>query len=181
MSSFFDLFRPKKKREVKVLLLGLDNAGKSTILKVLKGEKVTNLPPTKGFNFQKIEYNKVSFVVWDLGGQKAIRQYWEDYYQKDNDVLIYVIDSSDNYRLDETGKELYNILQQPELNGMPLLIYANKQDLNLALSADEILSELNLDKINDRNWTIIACSALTKEGINEGLDWIIKVTENNNS
>ena len=177
MNSLIDFFKPKKKKEIKGLVLGLDNAGKTTILKAFKGETAKNLPPTKGFNFQKFEYKKTNFELWDLGGQKVIRKYWEDYYQNENDAIIYVIDSSDSYRLEETGKELYSILQQPELSGVPLCIYANKQDLNLALSADEILEELDLDKVVDRNWTIIACSALTKQGLAQGLDWLIKCEE----
>ena len=87
---------------------------------------------------------------------------------------IYVIDSSDTYRLDESGKELYSILQQPELSSLPILIYANKQDLNLSLSAEEILEQLNLNRIIDRNWTIISSSAITKQGLSIGLDWLIK-------
>ena len=174
MNELLQFFKPKKKKEIKGLILGLDNAGKTTILKAFKGETAKNLPPTKGFNFQKFEYNKTIFILWDLGGQKSIRKFWEDYYQKENDCIIYVIDSSDSDRLEETGNELYSILQQPELSGIPLVIYANKQDLNLALTAEEILDQLYLDKINDRNWTIIACSALTKQGLSSGLDWIIE-------
>ena len=179
MNELFEFFKPKKKKEIKGLVLGLDNAGKTTILKAFKGETAKNLPPTKGFNFQKFEYKRTFFTLWDLGGQKSIRKYWEDYYQKENDCIIYVIDSSDSYRLEETGKELYSILQQPELSGTPLVIYANKQDLNLALSADEILEQLDLDNITDRNWTIIACSALTKQGLSSGLDWLIEYNNEN--
>jgi small GTP-binding protein len=168
----------KKKKEIKGLILGLDNAGKTTILKSFKGETKLNLAPTKGFNYQKFDYNNTTFILWDLGGQKTIRKFWEDYYQKENDGIIYVIDSSDSERLEETGKELYNILQQPELSGVPLLIYANKQDLNMALSADEIMEQLGLEDIDDRNWTIIACSALTKQGLSTGLHWLIECCSN---
>ena len=108
----------------------------------------------------------------------GFRRSKEDYYQKENDGIIYVIDSSDSERLEETGKELYNILQQPELSGVPLLIYANKQDLNMALSADEIMEQLGLEEIDDRNWTIIACSALTKQGLSTGLNWLIECCSN---
>ena len=119
------------------------------------------------------------FTLWDLGEQKSIRKNLEDYYQKENDCIIYIIDSSDSYRLEEIGKELYSILQQPELSWVPLVIYANKQDLNLALNAYEILEQLDLDNITDRNWTIIACSALTKQGLSSGLDWLIELNDQN--
>ena len=168
----------KKKKEIKGLILGLDNAGKTTILKSFKGETKLNLAPTKGFNYQKFDYNNTTFILWDLGGQKTIRKFWEDYYQKENDGIIYVIDSSDSERLEETGKELYNILQQPELSGVPLLLYANKHAVNMALSADEIMEQLGLEDIDDRNWTIIACSALTKQGLSTGLNWLIECCSN---
>lgn len=174
MNDILSFFNLKKKKEIKGLILGLDNAGKTTILKSFKGETVLNLPPTKGFNFQKFDYNNTTFILWDLGGQKSIRKFWENYYEKENDCIIYVIDSSDSERLEETGNELYNILQQPELSGMPLVIYANKQDLNMALSVDEILEQLGLNDITDRKWTIIASSALTKLGLSTGLNWLIE-------
>ena len=160
-----------KKKEIKILLLGLDNAGKTTMLKSLLGETVKNLPPTKGFNFQKINYKNTDFKIWDLGGQKSIRKFWDNYYEQQNDALIYVSDTS---RLEESGKELYLILQQPELSNLPLLIFANKQDLNSSLGAEEILDQLNLNRIIDRNWTIVASSSITKQGLTIGLDWLIK-------
>ena len=180
MNEIFSFFNKKKKKEIKGLILGLDNAGKTTILKSLKGETNLNLPPTKGFNYQKFDYKNSTFILWDLGGQKSIRKFWEDYYQKDNDCIIYVIDSSDSERLEETGKELYNIIQQPELSGIPMIIYANKQDLNLALTVEEIMEQLGLEDICDRKWTIIACSALTKQGISSGLNWLIECCDGNN-
>ena len=177
MNDIFSLFKQKKNKEIKGLILGLDNAGKTSILNSFKGITTRNLPPNKGFNFQKFNYKNISFILWDLGGQKSIRKFWEDYYQKENDCIIYVIDSSDQERLEETGKELYNILQQIELSDIPLVIYANKQDLNMALNIEEIIDILGLDNINDRKWTIIACSALTKQGLAAGLDWIIECNE----
>ena len=174
MNYIFNLFKKKKNKEIKGFILGLDNAGKTSILNSFKGIESKNLPPTKGFNFQKFLYKNTSFILWDLGGQKSIRKFWENYYQKENDCIIYVIDSSDQERIEETGKELYNILQQNELTGVPMVIYANKQDLNMALSAEEIIDILGLDNISDRKWTIIACSALTKQGLGMGLDWLIE-------
>ena len=81
----------KKKKEIKGLILGLDNAGKTTILKSFKGETKLNLAPTKGFNYQKFDYNNTTFILWDLGGQKTIRKFWEDYYQKENDGIYIFI------------------------------------------------------------------------------------------
>ena len=132
-----------------------------------------NLPPTKGFNAKVIKKDSVKFTFWDVGGQKALRSIWENYFEA-NDALIYVIDSSDTYRLEESGKELRALLEENQLSGIPLLIYANKQDLNLSLSPEEIMNELNLTNIIDRKWTIVASSAITKVGLNDGLEWLEK-------
>lgn len=130
------------------------------------------------------------FNVWDLGGQKAIRQHWKNYYDK-LDCLIFVVDSSDRMRMDETGEELQKLLEEDQLAGVPILVFANKQDLINALPADEIEEMLCLSQIADRAWNIAACSATEQEGkskhyrpthpnvfnqgLQEGLDWLISV------
>ena len=175
MKGLFNFFFTKKKKdkEYKILVLGLDNAGKTTILKSISGETIKNLPPTKGFNVKIIQKENIKFTFWDIGGQKSIRNIWENYFEN-NDALIYVIDSSDVYRIEESGKELRNLLEENLLSGIPLLIYANKQDLNLSLNPEEIMNQLNLENIINRKWTIVASSAITKVGIVEGLEWLEK-------
>lgn len=101
--------------------------------------------------------------VWDIGGQKAIRPYWKNYYEN-TDGMVFVVDSSDEERLGECVDELQQLLGEEGLGGVPLLVYANKQDLQFALEAEEILNNLKLMDIADRTWNIQACSALTKEG-----------------
>merc|ERR1711862_766913 len=96
--------------------------------------------------------------VWDIGGQKTIRPYWSNYFES-SDALVYVIDSSDRRRLDESGAELKELLAEDKLGGIPLLVFANKQDLMQATPAEEITSSLDLASIKDRTWTIQACSA----------------------
>ena len=123
-----------------------------------------------------IQKESIKFTFWDVGGQKSLRSIWENYFEN-NDALIYVIDSSDTYRLEESGKELRSLLDENQLSGIPLLIYANKQDLNLSLSPEEIMNELNLTNIIDRKWTIVASSAVTKGGLTEGLKWLEKALE----
>jgi len=98
-----------------------------------------------------------------LIGQKSIRPYWRNYFDQ-TDALVYVIDSADNRRLEETGVELSQLLDEEKLSGVPLLLYANKQDLLSALGPDEISEGLNLHTIRDRVWQIQACSAKTGEG-----------------
>lgn len=101
--------------------------------------------------------------MWDIGGQKAIRPYWKNYYDN-TDGLVFVVDSSDEERLNECIEELNALLVEEGLVKVPLLVYANKQDLQFALEAEEILTQLKLSDIENRTWNIQACSALTKEG-----------------
>jgi len=113
-----------------------------------------------------------NLIIYSLTGQRKIRAYWKHYYDA-IDVLIYVIDSSDQRRFDETNEELQDLLSEEKLAGVPVLVFANKQDLPLASKADEIATGLGLHTIRDRKWQIQACSAVTKEGIPDGLDWIL--------
>lgn len=112
-------------REIRMCVLGLDNSGKTTILKALSHEEIQNVMPTQGFNVKTLQSGNFKFNVWDLGGQKAIRAHWKNYYEK-LDCLIYVIDSSDRVRLDECGEELQKLLEEDKLAGVPVLIFANK-------------------------------------------------------
>ncbi|KAK1881036.1 ADP-ribosylation factor-like protein 3 [Dissostichus eleginoides] len=148
-------------QEVRILLLGLDNGGKTTLLKQL------------GFNIKSVQSQGFKLNVWDIGGQRKIRPYWRNYFEN-TDVLIYVIDSADRKRFEETGQELAELLDEEKLSGVPVLIFANKQDLLTAAPASEIAEGLNLHTIRDRMWQIQSCSALTGEGIQEGMNWVCK-------
>lgn len=111
--------------------------------------------------------------VWDIGGQRAIRAYWKNYIEN-NDALVYVVDSSDENRLGESKEELQQLLSEEALQNVPLLVFANKQDLQFALEADEVINTLQLLEISDRTWHIQACSAMTKEGLQDGMEWLVK-------
>eukprot|EP00992_Anisonema_acinus_P014413 TRINITY_DN9276_c0_g1_i1.p1 TRINITY_DN9276_c0_g1~~TRINITY_DN9276_c0_g1_i1.p1 ORF type:complete len:179 (-),score=55.98 TRINITY_DN9276_c0_g1_i1:171-707(-) len=163
----------KKDKEARVLFLGLDNAGKTTCLKKLSDEDVTHISPTQGFNIKSLNQEGFKLNAWDIGGQKAIRTYWSNYFDG-TDVLVYVVDSADKKRLEETGVELNQLLEEEKLKGAPVLVLANKQDLGNALSSNEIAEALNLHGIRDRKWQIQACSALNGNGLHEGMEWAIK-------
>ncbi|XP_046851632.1 ADP-ribosylation factor-like protein 3 [Xenia sp. Carnegie-2017] len=161
-------------KELRILLLGLDNAGKTTLLKHLASEDYSNVTPTQGFNIKTVQAKGLRLNIWDIGGQKSIRAYWNNYFEN-TDVLIYVIDSADRKRMEETGFELTELLEEDKLAGVPVLIFANKQDLLNAARADEIASLLQLSSvIRDRNWHIQPCSATSGEGVEEGLDFLSK-------
>ncbi|XP_071510981.1 ADP-ribosylation factor-like protein 3 [Diadema antillarum] len=166
-----DLLRKMKggtqgNKELRVLLLGLDNAGKTTILKFLSNESVENISPTQGFNIKSLKTRNWNLNVWDIGGQRKLRAYWRNYYEN-TDILIYVIDSTDRARFQETGLELAELLEEEKLQRVPVLIYANKQDLMGAASAGELsdLQALDLQNIRGRVWQIQPCSAMTGEGV----------------
>ncbi|XP_038046385.1 ADP-ribosylation factor-like protein 3 [Patiria miniata] len=165
--------KTKHETELRVLLLGLDNAGKTTILKKLASEDISRINPTQGFNVKTVKTGNWHLNVWDIGGQQKIRPYWANYFDNTS-ILIYVIDSSDSERLEETSLELATLLSEEKLANVPVLVYANKQDLALAASASDISTAMELTKIRDRDWQIQACSALTGEGLQDGLDWVFK-------
>ena len=87
---------------------------------------------------------------------------------------VYVVDSADTERMEEAKEELKEMLEEEELEGVPLLVLANKQDLSLACSAQEIAEKMELERIRNRKWSIFACSVVTNENIQEGLEWLIK-------
>merc|ERR1712039_417170 len=161
----------------RILMLGLDNAGKTTILKKMSEEDVTHVMPTQGFNIKSLVQDGFKLNVWDIGGQKTIRPYWSNYFES-SDALVYVIDSPDRRRLEESGGELRELLAEDKLGGIPLLVFANKQDLLQATPADEISTALNLSAIGDRTWTIQACSAKEGNGLQEGMEWLVQQCNN---
>eukprot|EP00210_Caulerpa_lentillifera_P001428 g1371.t1 len=145
-------------REARILVLGLDNAGKTTILSI-------------GFNVETVTYKNIKFQVWDLGGQTSIRPYWRCYYPN-TQAIIYVVDSCDVDRVAISSEEFHAILEEEEIKNALILIYANKQDLPGALDDASIAEELGLHQIKNRNWAIFKTSAIKGEGIFEGLDWL---------
>jgi len=159
------------KKEMRILMVGLDAAGKTTILYKLKlGEIVTTIP-TIGFNVETVEYKNINFTVWDVGGQDKIRPLWRHYFQN-TQGLIYVVDSNDRDRIGEANEELQKMLREDELRDATLLVFANKQDLPNAMSVSEITDKLGLHSLGSRKWYIQATCATTGDGLYEGLDWL---------
>jgi len=166
------------KKEMRILMVGLDAAGKTTILYKLKlGEVVTTIP-TIGFNVETVEYKNISFTVWDVGGQDKIRPLWRHYYQNTQGI-IFVVDSNDKERLDSGNsseasakEELHRMLAEDELRDAIVLVFCNKQDLPNACSVAEVTERLQLNTIRNRNWYIQATCATTGDGLYEGLDWL---------
>lgn len=118
-----------------------------------------------------MEYKKVKFTVWDVGGQDKIRTLWRHYYQN-TQALIFVVDSNDKSRVEDARSELHKMLAEDELRDAIVLVFANKQDLPHAMSAAEITDQLGLHTLRSRRWYIQACCATTGDGLYEGLDWL---------
>uniref|UniRef100_A0A8C4XFF8 ADP-ribosylation factor n=1 Tax=Erpetoichthys calabaricus TaxID=27687 RepID=A0A8C4XFF8_ERPCA len=152
-------------------LVGLDAAGKTTILYKLKlGEIVTTIP-TIGFNVETVEYKNICFTVWDVGGQDKIRPLWRHYFQN-TQGLIFVVDSNDRERIQEAAEELQKMLQEDELRDAVLLVFANKQDLPNAMAISEMTDKLGLQTLRSRTWYVQATCATQGTGLYEGLDWL---------
>ncbi|KLO12842.1 ARF/SAR protein [Schizopora paradoxa] len=168
----------KKSEDVRILMLGLDSAGKTTVLYQLKLGEVVSTIPTIGFNVETVEYEKLKLQVWDLGGQHSIRPYWRCYFPNTHGI-IYVIDSSDKDRLELARSELLTMLDEEELKGVPLLVFANKQDMDGALGWVEISDALDLTGGREaRPWKVQASSAVKDEGLQEGLEWLMTEIQN---
>ncbi|KOB67191.1 ADP-ribosylation factor-like protein 3, partial [Operophtera brumata] len=143
--SILKKLRSNSDKELRLLLLGLDNAGKTTLLKQLASEDVNHVTPTAGFNIKSVMSNGFKLNVWDIGGQRKIRPYWRNYFEN-TDMLV-------------------KLLQDDKLRGVPLLVYANKQDLATALPASEVAQHLGLHLIRDHTWQIQACVAVDGTGV----------------
>lgn len=169
ISSIFNRLFGKK--QMRILMVGLDAAGKTTILYKLKlGEIVTTIP-TIGFNVETVEYKNICFTVWDVGGQDKIRPLWRHYFQN-TQGLIFVVDSNDRERITEAEEELSKMLQEDELKDAVILVFANKQDLPNAMGVSEVTDKLRLHNHRDKTWYVQTTIAVQGGGLYEGLDWL---------
>ena len=180
----------EKEKEVRLLMLGLDNAGKTTILKKFNGEDINEIAPTlgimgslkwfvntyllvlAGFNIKTLDHRGFKLNIWDVGGQKSLRSYWRNYFEA-TDGLIWVVDSADRRRMEDCKKELRALLEEERLLGATLLVFANKQDLPGSLSMEEIGEALELERIKSHHCQIVGCSAVTGDNLLAGVDWLL--------
>lgn len=161
-------------RKVSVLVVGLDNSGKTTIIEKLKPPKsqTTEVAPTVGFNVSEVSKGRINFTVFDMSGAGRYRSLWEQYY-KEAGAVIFVIDSTDVLRLVVAKDELDNLLKHKDLDPKaPVLFFANKMDVPSALSPPEIAEKMGLALIETRPWQIVPSDALSGEGLAKGVDWL---------
>ncbi|KAG0341108.1 hypothetical protein BG004_006146 [Podila humilis] len=163
------------KKEVRILMVGLDLAGKTTILhKLGLGEVVATLP-TIGFNVETVEYKNIYFTSWNVGGPSRARRPLGRQFFQNTKAVIYVVDSNDRDSVDEAHDELKIMLQDEELADAVLLVYANKQDLPNAMDTEELANKLVLHSFPQRKWYIQPTCAVTGDGLQEGLEWLSPV------
>ncbi|GAB68166.1 ADP-ribosylation-like factor [Plasmodium cynomolgi strain B] len=163
----------EKQKNIRIIILGLDNAGKTTIVKRLLGEDIYKVSPTFGFTIETLQFDKHLINIWDIGGQKSIRHFWKNYYEN-VDGIIYVIDSSDLFRIQLCSYELKQILKEERLYGCSLLILSNKVDIENSSKVEQIVEILKLNEMNiDRHWCINECSAFSGKGLLKSFMWLI--------
>ena len=154
----------------KVLFLGLDNAGKSTLLFQMRDQQFKETVPTVGLNVEQIKYKNDNFTLWDVSGQAT--RLWKHYFDKIH-AVIFVIDSGDSERLPKAKTLLHRCFGDKDLAAAPILIFANKQDLNEKMSSEEIYDRLEITNVlasgTKSNILYQTCSAKTGDGIWEGI------------
>uniref|UniRef100_A0A7N0U9K5 ADP-ribosylation factor n=2 Tax=Kalanchoe fedtschenkoi TaxID=63787 RepID=A0A7N0U9K5_KALFE len=157
--------------EMRIVMLGLDAAGKTTTLYRLQPGKALTTIPTVGFNVEAIQYDKVKFVVWDVGARERISPLWRHYFV-DMDALIYVVDSADRERIGTAKAEFQTIISLPYVLNCVILVLANKQDEKGAMTPEEVGDGLGLMELKNPKWHIQGSCAISGDGLCEGLDWL---------
>eukprot|EP00753_Platysulcus_tardus_P018738 PLAT7009.3.p1 GENE.PLAT7009.3~~PLAT7009.3.p1 ORF type:complete len:183 (+),score=106.15 PLAT7009.3:532-1080(+) len=159
------------KREAKMLMLGLDAAGKTTMLYKLQLGEHLDTVPTIGFNVESVQYKSLDMTIWDVGGQDKIRPLWRHYYGG-TQALIFIVDSTDVDRFELAKEELSHLLEQDELRDAKLLLFANKQDAPGAARPRDVADAMGVTSLRSREWFVQGCSAKNGDGLYEGLDWL---------
>ena len=159
-----------------VAIIGLDAAGKTTIMKRILRSEYTLSKPTFGVNIEVYRYRTLEFVVWDLGGHAPIRKtLWKKFVTKAQ-VIVFVVDAADKKRFTLARDVFYESLENTEPNA-PILFLANKSDKEDAASSVDVMEALELNKMirGDRPFNLFRCSALTGDGLFTAWDWLVDV------
>ncbi|KAK5143167.1 hypothetical protein LTR04_001977 [Oleoguttula sp. CCFEE 6159] len=177
--------------EMDVTMIGLQNAGKTSLLRVLAGGEFTiDSIPTVGFNMKRVQKGHVTLKCWDLGGQPRFRSMWERYCRGVNAIVYvlshhvpskhttyvarrFIVDSADREALPVAREELHILLEKPALEGIPLLVLGNKSDLPDKLSVDDLIEGLNLKSVSHREVSCYGISAKEETNLDAVLQWLI--------
>mmetsp|Transcript_4542 Transcript_4542/g.6342 ORF Transcript_4542/g.6342 Transcript_4542/m.6342 type:complete len:186 (+) Transcript_4542:70-627(+) len=166
-------------KKATILLLGLDNAGKTTLLYKLKFGEVRLVIPTQRAQLQEIDFGNIKFRTWDLGGHAQVRAIWRDYFPE-ADAIVFMVDSADTERLEEAKVQLHSLLEDTNLSNVHFLILANKIDIETALNREQLVNLLGLDNYlsqesSTRQVQLFRCSLVEGTGYGEGLNWLADI------
>lgn len=171
-------YSERKKHKVKITWLGLDNAGKSTFIHyILTGSYESDIPRTMGLNVDKFVFQEdknLEIISWDLGGQKHYRSALWFKYMQNTSGIVFVVDSADTKRLPEAKTELWKYVLEIKDISPPLLVIANKQDLDQAYELGQIATELGLNQLKRQSFSIMPCSAITGLNVMVAMGWLVE-------
>jgi len=171
MGGFFsNLFSKFFTKNLEVCLVGLENSGKTTFCNAihLGPDSKAQHPPTIGLNITTMQKGGVKFKMWDMGGQKEFRKEWPRY-TKDADIIAFVVDVADPFRMPIARKELHCLLEDRQLKGTPILILANKIDLNPDIREADLIKDLNLDYVTENSWIVLPISSKYGNNIDQAI------------
>ncbi|KAB5583951.1 hypothetical protein PHYPO_G00101790 [Pangasianodon hypophthalmus] len=162
------------KEEMELTLVGLQYSGKTTFVNVIaSGQFSEDMIPTVGFNMRKVTKGNVTIKIWDIGGQPRFRSMWERYCRGVN-AIVYMVDAADRDKVEASRNELHNLLDKPQLQGIPVLVLGNKRDLPNALDEKQLIEKMNLAAIQDREICCYSISCKEKDNIDITLQWLIQ-------
>uniref|UniRef100_A0A8U7NA22 ARF like GTPase 8B n=117 Tax=Telluraves TaxID=3073808 RepID=A0A8U7NA22_CORMO len=182
LSRLLDWFRSLFwKEEMELTLVGLQYSGKTTFVNVIaSGQFSEDMIPTVGFNMRKVTKGNVTIKIWDIGGQPRFRSMWERYCRGVN-AIVYMVDAADRDKIEASRNELHNLLDKPQLQGIPVLVLGNKRDLPNALDEKQLIEKMNLAAIQDREICCYSISCKEKDNIDITLQWLIQHSKSRRS